>query len=147
MKKQFVTYEIALKLEELGFDEDCILTLSYLDGCHYKTNVEYEPSMWLINDKQIECNVTKEQLRNDFKDTSLIELSFPLWQQAIDFLREKYLLHIEIQSPDYPNDVNFSWSIHKMHLFGSWRDGHSSDYYIARKEAVLNAIELYEKNL
>lgn len=28
MTKQFVTYEIALKLKELGFDEECFCTYS-----------------------------------------------------------------------------------------------------------------------
>ena len=28
MQKQFVTYEIALKLKELGFDEECINGMS-----------------------------------------------------------------------------------------------------------------------
>ena len=64
---------------------------------------------------------------------------------VIDWFREKYLLHIEIQSPDYSDDVNFSWNIHKICEFGSLASGESFDYYKVREQAILKAIELCQK--
>lgn len=72
MKKQFVIYEIALKLKELGFEEYC---LAYYD-----------------NNKELKIfNNCQEYYRS---------IKAPLWQQAIDFLIKKltfYYPNIRIQ--------------------------------------------------
>ena len=60
----------------------------------------------------------------------------------IDWLREIHQLHIEIQSPDYPFEDLFTWTIHKVKKFGSYGDGSSEDYYKAREQAILKTIEL-----
>ena len=122
IKEQFVTYEIVLKLKELGFDEKCL----GMYGSEFEFVVD--ESSWRY------AQISKDVLQA------------PLWQQVIDFLREKYLLHIEIQSPDYSNDVNFSWSIHKISKFGSLASGESFDYHKVREQAILKAIELCKKN-
>ena len=75
MKEQFVTYEIALKLKELGFNEEC---LAYY---HDKT----EPYLCRYLDSNngafnINC-------RHVLFDT---DCTAPLWQQAIDWFIEKY---------------------------------------------------------
>ena len=128
MKKQFVTYEIALKLKELGFDELCFGWWCWINGS-IANFYDYKIS----NSQLIELNNHKNNC------------AAPLWQQAIDFLREKYLLHIEIQSPDYPNETNFNWTIHKVNFFGGFGDGSNSDYFICREQAILKAIELCQK--
>jgi len=71
MKKEFVPYEQALDLKELGFDEQC-LALYDLDG---KITIEFVNWKNAINRK----------------DNYLI--SAPLYQQAFMFFREKYKLN------------------------------------------------------
>lgn len=116
MNKQFVTYEIALKLKELGFDEEC---LGYYTDGHLILSVRqpYYPH-----------KVTKA----------------PLWQQVIDWLREKYNLYVNIE----PNiSKNWEFSIYNLNdslLFGakSLYINKELNYYEAREQAILKAIEL-----
>ena len=153
IKEQFVTYEIALKLKELGFDEECLAYYSkegvYADIDYNKTNFVLLSSKKmgeLVGHGSVNNSLFKWLKENDKTSGELYTLSesvtASLWQQAIDFLREKYLLHIEIQSPDYPDDVNFSWNIHKICEFGSLASGESFDYYKVREQAILKCIEL-----
>jgi hypothetical protein len=65
MKNEFVPYEIALALKELGFDEPCFGYYNY-NGTHF---FNYKPK---TDDK----NLTKA----------------PLYQQAFRWFREKYVL-------------------------------------------------------
>ena len=80
IEKEFVPYDLALELKELGFDEECL-------------------DYYIPNSKAI-----SEILDSDFKigrynsDTNNIYgkrglVSRPLWQQAFRFFREKYGLH------------------------------------------------------
>ena len=66
LKDQFVPYELALKLKELGFDEKCF------GWFNYNQEIQYAPS------------VVKIDLHNDYTLA-------PLWQQAFDWFREKGL--------------------------------------------------------
>ena len=85
MKEQFVTYEIAVKLKELGFKEYCFCCYKKHISCNILT-FEYELSESLVSN--IFCR--------NFDFDSLV--AAPLWQQVIDWLREKYNLHITITS-------------------------------------------------
>ena len=73
MKKEFIPYEQALELKELGFDEEC-LGLFNVDGLQY--------------DGEIYCLPYKNN--TDGIDPSII--AAPLWQQAFRWFREKYKL-------------------------------------------------------
>ena len=135
MKNQFCSYEIAKQLKELEFDEECLCTYTKNDKRFMRnpgTNMLDEP----IEDAPY-------YWQNSKVHESVI--CAPLWQQVIDWFREKYLLHIEIQSPDYPDDVNFSWNIHKICEFGSLASGEPFDYYKAREQAILKVIELCKR--
>ena len=76
MKKQFVTYEIALKLKELGFDEECFGYYSQND----------------TNDMHYLCIYQEEDYFLSGDVPSIIGLEAPLWQQAIDWCDLKGLL-------------------------------------------------------
>ena len=65
MEENFVSYEIALALKQLGFDEEC-LGIYYGDGI---LSYDYDPEMYSSS------------------------LPAPLYQQAFKFFREKYNLH------------------------------------------------------
>jgi hypothetical protein len=133
MKEQFVTYEIALKLKELGFDEECL-------GWFWGKN----PKLAL----------------GHVKITELIGTAIlaPIWQQAFDWFREKHDIHITI---DFA--VRLNESTLKITEIVGWNskieycrvgfdleytllctNGNVS-YYEAREQAILKAIELCQK--
>ena len=70
MEKEFVSYEIALELKQLGFDESCI-------GKFYYNQLEIG-GIWT---------------NNDFKEDPDIFISAPLYQQVFRWFREKYGVH------------------------------------------------------
>ena len=45
MQKQFVTYEISLKLKDLGFDEKCL-------GCYVNNELEIHKPEYLTSQKK-----------------------------------------------------------------------------------------------
>ena len=67
MEKEFVSYEIALELKQLGFDDPCI-------GKFYYNQLEIG-GIWT---------------NNDFKEDPDIFISAPLYQQVFRWFREKY---------------------------------------------------------
>lgn len=128
MKKQFVTYEIALKLKELGFDEECF-------GYYSK---QHDDSYFLCIYQQ-EDEYSKERLEA------------PLWQQVIDWFREKHDIIINIF---YEKDV-LGWKGYNRCYFiitfntlvtfdsrGEFRNifYNNSDY--TKETAILKAIEV-----
>jgi hypothetical protein len=70
MEKEFVPYELAVKLKALGFDEPC---LAYFDA----EKVFKFPGTTMCN--------------RNFLD--LLTVTAPLYQQAFRWFREKYNLH------------------------------------------------------
>lgn len=76
MEREFVPFDLAVRLKELGFDEMCFGV--YIDG-------KFEPRYKSRNSK---FNPNKKlDKRNSIFCTS------PLWQQAFDFLLKKYRLY------------------------------------------------------
>ncbi len=75
MTKEFVTYEQALALKELGFDEPCFSIYYSKDKSfswhHHKNHTNDEPVL----------------------DTGEFNISAPLKQQAFRWFREKHKLH------------------------------------------------------
>jgi len=91
MEKEFVTYNQALALKELGFDEPCI-------GWH-NPQVNYKE---VTTDKYWAFHLTGEW--ENFKPA-------PLYQQAFKWFREKYGLHYCIIPEFYVNGINFNWQV------------------------------------
>lgn len=126
MKKQFVTYEIALKLKELGFDEPCF-------GEYV---IPENPELEIYQDNDYDMYYDKP------KSICLA----PLWQQAIDWLREKYSLAI-----GYTVAYPLSYSFHVQDLIRTtnrrnWNFNggieYVSDFKQGQEKAILKAIEL-----
>jgi hypothetical protein len=86
MEKEFIPYEQALALKELGFDEPCFSI--------YKTNGE------LIFTEFYECNRLQKYSEKSHIGSDWLSLKCyaPLYQQAFRWFREKYGLHIWISS-------------------------------------------------
>jgi hypothetical protein len=80
MKKEFVTYEQALALKELGFDEPCILLYRGLDTqpvCQMGYGLETEKN-------------------SDYNDETNYWLTVPTYSQAFRWFREKYNFEYQI---------------------------------------------------
>ena len=118
MKEQFVTYEIALKLKELGFNEECFAI--YI-------NLVLKP----VIQKPIsgEFNYKFKSVRNSVIVNSE-NCSAPLWQQTIDWLRKEHCICVS-QTPSY---VVSSWFVVNEH------SETKGSYPI--EQAILKAIEL-----
>jgi len=109
MKTEFVTYEIALELKELGFDEPCFAffwnTGKFYTCTDYPHTISYHT-------------------QNQLGDYNLDSTSTPLYQQAFRWFREKHNLLGNV----YSNASGWLWEIHDSiggtHRFGS---GYSGD--------------------
>ena len=152
INKQFVTYEIALKLKELGFDEECLAYYSkeavYADIDYNKTNFVLLSSKKmgeLVGHGSVNNSLFKWLKENDKTSGELYTLSesvtAPLWQQVIDFLREKYNITVEIRR-NYPKNKYF-------YTIGSKTFQHVSEttfnYEDARAQGILKTIEILNK--
>jgi hypothetical protein len=80
IQDNFVPYEIALELKELGFESMCF--------GFYRSSEDILPTTELITRISSIQTMNKVGLR--------IEVLAPLYQQAFDFFREKYNLDSEI---------------------------------------------------
>ena len=91
MNKEFITYEQALALKELGFDEPCFG--SYVKGNEYKDwTLYFEGGTFLAKDYP------------EF-------ISVPLYQQAFRWFRENYNLVFNFISYSIVKPGEYHWSI------------------------------------
>ena len=126
MKEQFVTYEIALKLKNLGFNEFCM-------GFFYSEHIDELSDISLGTTTKV-----VEEMVNRFNC-----IKAPLWQQVIDWFREQYELSLELDASS-----NGLYNAHIYSITNS-KFGYSViveipqlNYYEAREQAILKALEL-----
>lgn len=126
MRELFVTDEIALKLQELAFDEDCIVGMSSLGIMNHK-----------IASGNNGCFVSWMKKY----DT---DLPLPLWQQAIDWLRETRGVHVLIYTSCWSGSrMYFTFAVDCIYKREYWYSlSHDLTYNQAREQAVLKAIEI-----
>ena len=75
MEKEFVPYELAVKLKALGFDEPCL-------------------GRWLvITEWEKPTGEVRLQIGSKVEDYSKNQFTAPLYQQAFRWFREKYGVH------------------------------------------------------
>ena len=132
MKKQFVTYEIALKLKELGFDEECLV---------YFNNDKYRDLICTC-ENGMDGDFTVHHYSGD--------VNAPLWQQVIDWFDNKNIIigidinpgtlfyRVHLYKRYYHNPGRLV--IRKYFLSGEFNNFISKEE--ARKQAILKAIEL-----
>lgn len=84
MKQEFIAYEQALILKELGFDENCV--------AHWYN---------LYNKKELYIDERFANGQNQIKNGKQILCLAPLYQQAFRWFREKYNLFHEITLDSY----------------------------------------------
>lgn len=93
-------------------------------------------------DKKMQITAAVYSNNSYWKESPFKEITAPLWQQVIDWLREKYGLHIDLD-----NALGWGYGFIPVGTtlecdWAHFEDGHSWDYYEARKQAILKAIEL-----
>ncbi len=88
MNKEFIPYEQALELKELGYDEECL--------GYYGTEGLKVTSDWYLNP------LNKNSLFLEPHITNNPKISAPLYQQAFRWFREKH----ELSSWIYNSDSN-----------------------------------------
>lgn len=129
MKEQFIPYELALKLKELGLNLDYILQ-------YY--NPEYGSKSTLYSPNRITCSRF---------------IPAPLWQQAFDFIREKYNKNAILFSDGFQWTFDLRWideddiMQYPSTQFPKKEVGREmfDTYYEAREKALEKLIEICSK--
>jgi len=143
MEKEFIPYEQALALKELGFDEPCLLCVQYSWGTDVSTGKKFKNSIWLgngydadIDDKKIKYKFPK------YTEPGYGDLKIPLYQQAFRWFREKYNLFCEIQI-DRTTEPKFCFDIFQYEHFGNYEKIEVEEWYLYRtqEEAELECLK------
>ncbi len=90
MEKEFVSYEIAIALKELGFDEPCFGHWNYNNG---KINYWYDEE--IQNERTNKCILDSEK---QFPKMNKNGCTAPTYSQAFRWFREKYKLHGNVET-------------------------------------------------
>ena len=126
MKEQFIPYEQALELKELGFNEECF--------AWYNMS---QDNLCFFGDDCCADMYAGEKSRPEA----------PLWQQAFDWFRDKYNLVSEIfHNPEYEWKnwkYRFYWTTERLRL-SNISDGHYETYEEARLECLKKLIKIVE---
>jgi hypothetical protein len=93
MEKEFIPYEQALSLKELGFDESCFghwnyNNREYQSWCGEKDLEKERTNKWIIN------------VEEEFPKINKGGCTAPLYQQAFRWFRKEYNLHAEPYTVD-----------------------------------------------
>lgn len=99
MTKEFISYEQALSLKELGFDEPCL-------GRYY-----YKESYSMLNPNSGETELVFE-FGQYIKQTEITILA-PTFSQCFRWFREKYTLKGHVEAVEYLDETpdTYHWSI------------------------------------
>ena len=122
MNKEFVTYEQALALKELGFDERCF-------SRYYESGKLADSLSYLHH--------------NHFG-----QVNAPLYQQAFSFFREKYnhVGFIQLVEPEYGGEYGYVIYYNPNHLsVHHWNKGFKT-YEEAESACLDKLIELIKNN-
>jgi hypothetical protein len=119
MNKEFVTYEIALALKELGFDEPCF--------AHFVKHYN-----------EIKCILDSDDFDEWWTNNSdNLECTAPLKQQALRWIREKY------GKESYVRKLHtYYYHINDTEAFVGERHGDFSTYEEAELACLIKLIEI-----
>lgn len=137
MEKQFVTYEIALKLKELGFNDECLAcyTPHLGNGIFELISKGSSNEKSAFNERFVKANAVNG-------------CSAPIWQQVIDWLREKQNICINIEPITFDDEPTYIFEIINLKNGMLLNDINSSfiDSSEALEQAILEALELIAQN-
>jgi hypothetical protein len=135
MEKEFVTYEQALALKELGFDEKCITEIKYKKICEEQS----KPNGCQLHN--LHCNYPDCTI-----DRTKTPIGMPLKQQVFKFFRDKFNQHsfIELVEDDgikYDYCLYVDKSPEECIDFG---DGPHNTYEEAENACIDKLIQLFK---
>jgi hypothetical protein len=120
MEKEFVPYELALRMKGLGFDERCFRYEAVKKICAY-------PS----------CTI----------DSSVESLPIPVWQQAFRWFREKYKIHHRVDIQDLSENLYDYEILEVLDGFNDTYTGSSfKSYEEAQTACLANLIGIVEQS-
>ena len=137
INNQFIPYNLALELKELGFDEECFGWWSWINE-----NTASFYSYPMSNKKMDEHNMNPKNC------------SAPLWQQAFEWFREKYdceAIYNIIPPEAYKNNdkiKKYSWYVWNLHSDPRIQPNHRGfvdTYEEARLVCLEKLIEIAKK--
>ena len=117
MEKEFIPYEQALALKELGFNEKCLSHYTSFGYYNDKQELKWRrPIFSLINGVEIS---NKDLTWQEDETVILKQVTPPLYQQAFRWFREKYDLHSHIRESlsfdkilEFVSQINGSYVTH-----------------------------------
>jgi hypothetical protein len=104
--KDFIPYEVALALKELGFDEPCF-------GWFRSTLIPSNFTEFFLETEFGMNESPSDWVNSNFLDKAC---SAPLYQQAFRWFREKYDLVHEISWSKYKGGLNFDYDVFSLVL-------------------------------
>ena len=131
MNREFIPYEQAVALKELGFDEPCFAV--------------YEDKKWQL--AEVQNSISYELCLKTGAFPA------PTFSQAFHWFREKYNLHSEILL-DRTTQPKYCFEIHKYEDFGNYEEIRIGEWFLYRtyEEAetaclvkLIEIVELKEK--
>jgi hypothetical protein len=129
MEKEFVTYELALRMKQLGFDEPCL--------GHYQDRDETTLHGAVATSKNVYFSIGETNkgfiVRNSPISNCVLA---PTYSQAFRWFREKYNIHIRIEKYD-----ETKWWAN----WGSWTSEVYSSYEEAETACLQKLIEIVEQ--
>jgi hypothetical protein len=132
MEKEFISYEIALKLKELGFDEPCFTYYYNINGI-IRTGIEVHiHNAWTYaGTKKIETTLA------------------PLYQQVFRWFREKKLIDLIVSSYQSRDDGDTYYYYQITNNYGIEETRHFKEGFFTYEKAELaglqKIIEIIEK--
>jgi hypothetical protein len=162
MEKEFVPYELALKMKELGFDEPCLAYYSILEihrtgehNLHYtqrgKEILRENDWSWVYrNFPKFRKYLKAEHCYKYSTNSSKLIASAPTWQSAFRWFREKYQIFPEVLT-DCTTEPKFVYTYNTF--YGNPKDlteqewgwenniGQYSDIYRTYEEAELECLK------
>jgi hypothetical protein len=127
MEKEFIPYEQALALKELGFDEPCFK--------YYVDNKLIQNGLDILNK---DCNWVDNQCLA------------PLYQQVFRWFREKYKLDVTFRKMDYGPESQFTGYYFSVYRGNELIDIHGADkkckvYEDSELECLKKLIEIVKE--
>ena len=120
MNKEFIPYELAVKLKALGFDEPCLRVGNPNGHTMWK---------WIEVDKDNETISVNDILNVEYME---VYIQIPTFSQSFRFFREKYNLVHEISWGKYKGGVSFDYDVFSLVLPTDDELGDEDDIYIEK---------------
>lgn len=150
MEKEFVPYELALKVKALGFNEPCFgmyqknKKIWYCDKNNWITNFEVNPDVETLNLHIKKYSKNVSLINGIYFLHSCANFTAPTFSQAFKWFREKHDLYFNIHRLPYKIDTKEEFLL--------TIDGPSiSSYYKTYEEAefacLIKLIEIVESKL